>query len=411
MTLRILHVLDHSVPLHSGYTFRTLAILKEQRKLGWDTLQLTSPKHRGASEDEEDVDGFHFYRTRVSEGGWRNLPLLDQWSIIHDTERRLGEIIARARPDVVHAHSPCLNGIAALRAAGRYGIPVVYEVRAFWEDAAVDHGTATEDSLRYRATRALETWTLGRVAAVTTICEGLRQDIVARGIPADRVTVIPNAVDPDAFPPIEATDRDLKTQLGFDDAFTLGFIGSFYGYEGLDVLLDALPLILEIEPRARVLLVGGGVERERLEEQAKRLGVADRVVFPGRVPHGEVAKYYSIVDLLVYPRKSMRLTETVTPLKPLEAMAQKRLLIASNVGGHRELVEDGATGFLFEPDSPAAIAEAVRRTLEARDRWDDIRSAGRRWVETCRNWQASVAKYRSVYGALPCSSLSAGADS
>ena len=395
--MKILHVLDHSIPLHSGYTFRTRSILNEQRRLGWETLHLTSPKHRGATADEEDVEDLHFYRTRVPESGWRSLPLLDQWSVIRDTERRLAEVIERTRPDVIHAHSPCLNGIAALRAAGRRGLPVVYEVRAFWEDAAVDHGTTEESSLRYRLTRAMETWVLERASAVTTICEGLRADIVGRGIPAERVTVIPNAVNIDEFPVICAADSALRSQLGLDDAFVIGFIGSFYGYEGLDDLLDALPAILQFEPRARLLLVGGGVEEEHLKAQAARLDVTDKIVFTGRVPHRQVTRYYSLVDLLAYPRKSMRLTETVTPLKPLEAMAQGRLLVASNVGGHRELIEDGVTGFLFEADMPGALADAVKRVHSAIGNWQAIRERGRRFVVEERNWRVSVARYTDVY--------------
>ena len=399
MTLRILHVLDHSVPLHSGYSFRTLAILWEQRKRGWETLQLTSTKHYGATADEEDAEGFHFYRTRVPATGWRGKPVLNQWAVIEDTRRRIEQVAAQTRPDILHAHSPCLNGIAALRAGRKLGIPVVYEMRASWEDAAVDHGTTTEGSLRYRLSRALETWTLRRAAAVTTICEGLRKDILSRGIPAKRVTVIPNAVNPEAFPLISAPDRELQARLGLDHAFTLGFIGSFYGYEGLDTLLAAVPSILEFEPGARLLLVGGGFEEERLKAQADALGISNRVLFTGRVPHAEVTRYYSLADLLVFPRKSIRLTETVTPLKPLEAMAQGKLLIASDVGGHRELIRDDVTGRLFRPDDPKALAAAVRKMLSDRDRWDQMRAAGREWVEQERNWAASVARYADVYSA------------
>jgi PEP-CTERM/exosortase A-associated glycosyltransferase len=290
-----------------------------------------------------------------------------------------------------------LNGIAAVRAARQFNLPVVYEVRAFWEDAAVDHGTTAEDSLRYRLTRAMETWVLRRASAVTTICEGLRSDIVGRGIPADRVTVIPNAVNPDEFPLIEAPDHDLAARLGLGNAVVLGFLGSFYGYEGLDTLLSAMPAILRSEPRARVLLVGGGIEESRLKQQAERLGITDKVVFTGRVPHSEVTRYYSLVDMLVFPRKSMRLTETVTPLKPLEAMAQGRLLIASNVGGHRELIRDGVTGYLFAPDDPQALASSVQRVIADRSHWDEIKVAGREFVETQRNWRASVSRYGAVY--------------
>jgi len=398
--MRILHVLDHSVPLHSGYAFRTLAILREQRRLGWKTFHLTSSKHYGADADEEDVDGFHFFRTRVRPGGWRAAPIVSQWAVIADTRRRLETVVSQTRPDLLHAHSPCLNGIAALQVARKRGLPVVYEMRAAWEDAAVDHGTTTEGSLRYRLSRDLETWTLRRADAVTTICDGLRADIIARGVPRERVTVIPNAVDPDAFPLIGARDSMLAGELGLENAFTLGFIGSFYAYEGLDVLVTALPSLLEFEPRARLLLVGGGPEEDRLREQVARSGLADRVVFAGRVAHGDVTRYYGLIDLLVYPRKSMRLTETVTPLKPLEAMAQGRLLMASDVGGHRELVRDGATGYLFPPDRTLELSQCVRRVLDDRARWPAVRVGGRAFVEQERNWRVSVARYADVYANL-----------
>jgi PEP-CTERM/exosortase A-associated glycosyltransferase len=398
--VRVLHVLDHSIPLHSGYTFRTLSILKQQRALGWETLQLTSPKHTGAQHDEEEFDGFRFYRTRVGTGGLRGLPVLGQLSVVHDTQRRLEQVLQDTKPDLVHAHSPCLNGIAALRAARSRGIPVVYEVRAFWEDAAVDHGTTTEGSARYKLTRALETWVLKRADAVTTICEGLRSDILDRGVPAERVTVIPNAVDPEQFPLLRQPDRELQRQLSLERCFTLGFIGSFYAYEGLDLLIEALPQLLRIDPTTRVLLVGGGVAEPALKKRARELGVSEHVIFVGRVPHADVARYYSLIDLLVYPRKPMRLTETVTPLKPLEAMAQGRLLLASAVGGHRELITEGRTGFLFTPDKPDSLARAVERVLASRASWPAVREAARNFVEAERNWAASVARYRGVYGSL-----------
>ena len=396
--MRILHVLDHSIPLHSGYTFRTLSLLREQRKLGWETFHLTSPKHTAPSGPEETVDGWHFFRTPAPDAP--KLPVLAENALMRATQHRLAQLARDLRPDILHAHSPVLNAIPALRVGKALGIPVVYEVRAFWEDAAVDHGTTTEGSLRYRATRALETWALKQAAHVFTICEGLRSDIVARGIPAEKVTVIPNAVDIQNFEPGGEPDAALKASLGLDGATVLGFIGSFYAYEGLDLLLQALPQILALRPDVRVLLVGGGPQDAALKAQAQALGVADKVVFTGRVPHAEVNRYYDLVDVLAYPRHSMRLTELVTPLKPLEAMAQGRLLVASDVGGHRELIEHGVTGQLFRAGDAAALAQAVHALLDARDQWPRIRAAGRAFVERERNWAASAARYVAPFQRL-----------
>ena len=400
MSLRILHVFDHSIPLQSGYTFRSRAILREQRRLGWQTFHLTSPKHVAPGGDEEEVDGLHFFRTRWQPSGLASLPVAREFALMRALERRLLDVCGRVQPQVLHVHSPVLNAIPAIRVGRRLGIPVLYEVRAFWEDAAVDHGTSSEWGLRYRASRALETWALRHADHVTTICEGLRVDIVARGIDAARVTVIPNAVDVDDFQFGRPADEELKAKLGLQAKTVIGFIGSFYAYEGLDLLIDALPRLVMARDNLRLLLVGGGPQEAPLKQRAAERGVADRVVFTGRVPHAEVQRYYSVVDAFVYPRRSMRLTELVTPLKPLEAMAQGHLLVASDVGGHRELIRDGSTGVLFKAGRADALAEAVLRLLAAQADWPHFRSEGRAFVERDRTWTRSAAHYVSVFNRL-----------
>ena len=396
--MRILHVLDHSIPLHSGYTFRTAAILREQRALGWETFHLTSPKQINCKVLEEDVEGLHFYRTQQPTGVLSRLPALHQIADMQALQDRLEAVVLTIQPEILHAHSPVLDAIPALRVGKRHGIPVVYEVRAFWEDAAVDHGTTTEDSLRYRISRSMETYAFRHADAITCICEGLRSDIVGRGIPTDKVTVIPNAVDIEKFPLGNPPDETLKASLGLQGARVLGFLGSFYAYEGLDLLLNALPAIFQQAPDVRVLLVGGGPQEANLKAQAVQLGIADKVVFSGRVPHEQVNRYYDLVDLLVYARHAMRLTELVTPLKPLEAMAQGKIFIASDVGGHRELIRDGETGVLFRAGDAADLARKVLGLLASPERWPALRAAGRSFVETERNWQHSVANYQAVYG-------------
>ncbi len=404
--LHILHVLDHSIPLQSGYAFRTLAILGHQRERGWRTTQLTGPRQRHVGPGEETVDGWCFHRTTEAIAGGV-IPGWEYWAIIRALERRLLGLARELRPHVIHAHSPVLNAMAALRVGRRLGIPVVYEVRAFWEDAAANHGTTREGSLRYRATRALETWVLRRADAVTTICEGLRRDIIGRGVPGERVAVIPNAVDVERFALGGTADPALRSALGLDGARVLGFVGSFYAYEGLDLLVRALPLVRDAAPDVRVLLVGGGPQEEALQRLAAELGVADAVTFTGRVPHEDVGRYYDQIDVLVYPRRAIRLTDLVTPLKPLEAMAQGRLVAASDVGGHCELIGDGDTGVLFPADDPEALAQSLLELLAAEDRWPALRERARAFVEAERTWSGSVARYDAVYarvlpgGALP----------
>ena len=398
--MKILHVFDHSIPLQSGYTFRSRAILREQGRRGWQTVHVTSGKHGKVAADVETVDGLEFNRTAPPAPWVDRLPVLNQLAILTALKTRVKEVIVRERPDVVHAHSPAINGAAALLAARELGVPVVYEIRAFWEDAAVDHGTAVEGGLRYRLTRALETWVVRNANAVFTICEGLRADLAQRGVPEAKITVIPNAVDAEHFQFGLPRDRELAQTLGIGDSPVLGFIGSFYAYEGIVDLVKALPEVVKRLPELRVLLVGGGPCHAEVTALVRELGLERTVIVTGRVPHAEVDRYYSLVDVFCYPRRPMRLTELVTPLKPLEAMAQGRLVLASDVGGHKELIRHGETGWLFRAGDRAALAAGIVGMFEARERWPTLREAGRRFVETERNWPVSVANYAPVYERL-----------
>ena len=398
--MRILHVLDHSLPLHSGYAFRTAAILREQRALGYETLHLTTPRQNGGTALFEDVDDLGFHRTPLPVNPLGRLPGARYLQEMRATARRIDELVMERTPDILHVHSPVLNALPAMWIGRRHALPVVYEVRALWEDAAVDHGTTREGSIRYRLSRGLETFALRRAAHVTTICEGLRKEIVERGIPADHVTIVPNAVDVREFAFRAAPDPALRARLGLENCRVVGFAGSFYGYEGLDLLLGALAILAPKWPALRALLIGGGPQEAALRAQAGALGLADRVVFAGRVAHGEVQRYYELIDVLAYPRRRMRLTEIVTPLKPLEAMAQGRMFVASDVGGHRELVRDNETGFLFKADDVDALAQSLDRVLSDEKPWARIAEQARRFVESERTWARSARQYQAVYASL-----------
>ena len=407
MTLRVLHVLDHSLPMHSGYTFRTRAILKAQQRAGIEVRGITGLRHYDQGPDVEEADGLVFHRTRGPKNGAAlgGAPGLREWREIGLLAEAIEALCRQWRPDVLHAHSPALDGAAALRAGRRLGIPVVYEIRAFWEDASVGNLTGREGSIKYRLTRALESRVVGRADAVVTICEGLKDDLIVRGTDPARITIVPNGVDLALFGDPLPRDHALAESLGLGAGPVIGFIGSFYDYEGIDDLIAAMPALIARqrtsgEPEARLLLVGGGPRVEALRAQAEASPAREASRFVGRVPHTEVERYYALADVMAYPRKQSRLTDLVTPLKPLEAMAQGKLVAASSVGGHRELIEDGVTGRLFAPDDPAACADALAALLAERGRWDAYRAAGRAHVEQRHDWSRNVMRYRSVYQKL-----------
>lgn len=399
---RVLHVLDHSLPLHSGYTFRTRAILTAQAAAGLDVRGITGQRHNCEAASDGDgpevIEGLTFHRTP---GVGKGLPGLSEWGEIAALDRAIRKLAQSWRPDVIHAHSPALCGAAAARAARALGVPLVYEIRAFWEDAAVGNRTGTEGSLKYRLTRALETRVVQGADAVFTICEGLRDDLIARGIAPGKIGIMPNGVDMGLFGAPVVRDAALAQRLGIaPEAPVIGYIGSFYDYEGVDDLIAAMPRLRAAHPGARLLLVGAGPMDAAWRAAAAALAEPEAVIFTGRVPHNEVEQYYALIDVLAYPRKHQRLTDLVTPLKPLEAMAQRRLVAASDVGGHRELITDGITGTLFSPDNPDACAAALAQLLDAREEWDALRNRAQEHVKTRHDWAQNVRRYLPVYQSL-----------
>jgi len=395
--MKILHILDHYKPHFSGYVFRTASILKNQRELGIEPVLVTSPKHGKAGKPLEEIDGMRVYRTPESEFG--QLPFVKEKRLMGALRRRIEEAVELERPDLIHAHSPSLNGMPALKAARRFGIPLVYEVRAFWEDAAVDHGSFTEGSLKYRMSKMLETSLLRDADAIFTICDGLKADIGARGIRSDKITIIPNCVDAEAFAPLER-DRELAARLGLEGKTVFGFIGSFYHYEGLLMLLESFAKALEGGMDARLLLVGSGPEHEEVQRRAAQMGLIGPVVITGKVPHEEVNRYYSLIDVLVYPRLSMRLTELVTPLKPLEAMAMGKVVLGSDVGGIKELVNHGQDGFLFPAGDVGALSCLLKELASGGKDLAGISARAMQTVHLKHNWGRAVERYLPVYRRL-----------
>jgi len=396
--MKVLHILDHSLPVFSGYSFRSANIVRFQKSSGITPVVLTSPKHGSGENTEEEIDGIRYYRTAtLASNKLVDLPLVKEQRLMSRLKGRIREVVKKERVDLIHSHSPSLNGLPAAKVAKDFGLPFVYEARAFWEDAAVDHGTFKENSLRYCLSRAVETRLFRRADAAIVIAEGMRNDLVQRRIERSSVSVIPNGVDVCEFQP-RARNAEIAGRLGLNGGPVFGFVGSFYHYEGLSFFLQSFPRILAKFPHAKLLLIGGGPEEPALRSASG--GCGNAVQFLGKIPHAQVPDYYSVMDVLIFPRRKMRLTELVTPLKPLEAMAMGKAVLASDVGGHCELIEHEKTGLLFHADDSKALeAEAIRIAHSASLR-ADLGRDGRTYVEQTRQWPDIVSRYSNIYNKL-----------
>jgi PEP-CTERM/exosortase A-associated glycosyltransferase len=390
----IVHVLDHALPVVSGYSVRSHHLLRALAQAGIRVMAVASSASPGACL-QDDIDGVPYVRLPLRNADEPYNPANAAWSVAR-LSRWLAQAVRERGAAVLHAHSPATNGVSAWWAARRTGVPLVYEVRARWETAAVDRGVGKEGNLRFRIIEAMETWVLRRADAVTTISLGLIRDVERRGIARDRIFHVPNGIDTQRFQPRQA-DAELVERLGLRGYLVFGFLGYFFAYEGLSDLIDAFARIVPSLPHSKLLLVGEGEREADLRRQVARLGVGDHVVIAPAVPPSEVQRYYSVCDVLVYPRRSSVTTQATTPLKPLEAMAMGKPVVASDVGGLRELLQHEHTGLLVEAGNPQSLAETLRTIANDADLRRRLGENGRDYVVQERDWSHIVRVYVDLY--------------
>jgi glycogen synthase len=400
---RVLHVLDHSFPVLSGYSVRSESLTVAQLRAGLQPQILTGPFHQlddPAASDTITRD-VPCRRTSLADSPARRLverrvPILGELAAVRLVQERISAWLTEERFDLVHAHSPALWGLAAARARRSHKFAFVYEIRAFWEDAAVDQGKTRPGSLRYQVCRGLESRVARRADAVVGIARHILEDLRGRGIPDEKLFHIPNGVEADRFP-VRPPDKELAANLGLDGAFVFGFIGSLYHYEGISWLVGALSELRRRRLPIKLLVVGTGEDTTGIRRAIQQTGSEEHVVLAGRVPPGVVAQYYSVADVLVYPRLKIRLTELTTPLKPLEAMAQAKPVLASNVGGIRELVEHEQTGLLFEPGNVDDFCRQAERLIRNEAFRRDLGERARQQTLRERDWKVLARRYQAVY--------------
>ena len=392
--MKILHVLNDSLPSLCGYTIRSATIVQFQSELGLDPVVLTSPHHEAPVNGEVELIR-EIRHHRCSPRVQKKFPVLHEIDVINRMAKRADEVVRQEQPDLIHAHSPCLWGVAALRVARRRKLPFVYEIRGFWEDAAVDQKKTTETSLKYRLSRWLETRVVRQADVVTTIAQQLKDDLVQRGINPDKIFLVPNGVNTDRFV-AQDLDQTLINELRLQDRARFGFIGSLYPWEGVEHLIRAVPRVVTQIPNAHCLIIGGGPQDAMLRDLITQLDLNAYVTLTGSVPYDQILRYYSIMDVLVYPRISTRNTEMCTPLKPLEAMAMQKAVLGSSVGGIRELMPNGV-GLQCQPGNSQDIAAKCVQLLSQPELRNKIGRAAKDCVTRQRDWKNIVQRYVEVY--------------
>jgi glycosyltransferase involved in cell wall biosynthesis len=401
----VLHVVSVALPHRlAGYSVRTQSVIESQIAAGFDAQALVRsgfPKGTGGPPGVADRVGTVVYN-RVEPLPWTGRP----HEMIGRVVAASTELVARFRPAVLQPASNHIQAQIALSLGREIGVPVVYEVRGFWEESWSSRLAGGEDAAmtsdRYRMTRQIETASMLAADAVVTLSEVMRGEIVARGCDPTRVIVVPNAVNVDRFRP-RPRDDALASRLGIDPGDeVVGYITSLNPYEGIPYLLEAAAILRARGRRVRVLLVGEGEEESTIRATANRLGLdADgTLIMPGRVPHEEVMGYYSLIDAFVVPRTANRVAQLVTPLKPYEAMALERALVVSDLPALREVVIPGETGLTFRPEDSDDLADVLATLLDDPALRTRLGRRAREWIASERTWARNGQIYRALFERL-----------
>lgn len=400
----VVHLVKESAPyLSNGFCSRSHYNFKSELAAGLKPIVLTEPGFPwnldvGAGARPEAIhDGIGHYHFDLGDVEPAELPVDQMLEIWAELAYRKVQII---RPAVIHASSgrrgyeTALVGLALKR---KTGLPFVYEVRSFFEANWTGENEREGTGEIYEKRMAVELLCMQEADRVLTIGEAMRDDLVQRGIPAEKVDIIPNGVDTAIFQP-QVRDEQLSASLGLSGVPTFGYVSNMDHYrESQETLVRAAAVLRDRGSDLHCLLVGDGPRRETIAELAEELGVADRVHLLGRVQHEQIPAYYSLIDLFVVPRIPERAATYVTPLKPFEAMATGRPVIVSDLPALREIVDEPHRGLTFRPGDEVALADVLERLQHDPEEARRLAEAGMSWVRAERHWGANGQRYKEAF--------------
>ena len=399
-----IYLLHNSLPWDSqGYATRSHAIIKSTNTGDWKVSGVTRlgyPYDRHTNTRAEEIpetsliDGVTYYRLGKKLGALSGVS-----NFLNAYAARAATLVADLKPAIIHAASSNWNGIVGNHLAKQAGVPSVYEVRGLWEVTARSREPGYEFTLRHRLSVALETQACVQASHVFALTNALKQELIRRGVNGEKITLLPNCVDVGRFLPRER-DTDLEASLGLTGKTVIGYVGSLLDYEGLNLLMAAGKELSATRNDFHILIVGGGAATEVLSKQVAELGIGDVVTFTGRVPHADVERYYSLVDIAPFPRLALPVCEMVSPLKPFEAMAMEKACVVSSVDALTEIVQDGVTGRVFEKNSVADLARVLAELLDNPSQIRHYGTTSRKWVEENRTWERNAKIVHDTYKEL-----------
>ncbi|MFF5790428.1 glycosyltransferase family 4 protein [Paeniglutamicibacter sp. NPDC012692] len=396
-----LHFLTNSLPhTGSGYAQRTHSILTALHAAGWNTQVFTRVNYplvvgKATAKNLDTVSSIEYRRILPRKLKTEMLAKIQQQA------EALADAVSRNRPSILHTTTDFTNALSVMAVAEAYELPWVYEVRGQLADTwASSRPESAKSSQRYKLFKEREAFVAARASHVVTLGEAMKQELIAQGVARNRITISPNAIGDDYLePPISRLAAREALGLSSEHQY-VGTVSSLVAYEGLDLLVHAFADLVPRNPMLRLLVVGSGVERNNLIELSEKLGVGKYCIFPGRVPREEARTYHCAMDIFVVPRRDLSVTQVVTPLKPVEALACEVPVVAADLPALREIVVHGRTGLLVDPDNAGKLAQAIENLLRDSSKRASMGVAGRARVLAERTWGRNTHKLLKVYEEL-----------
>jgi glycosyltransferase involved in cell wall biosynthesis len=458
--MKILHVLANSSPDVNGYAVRTQMLLQYQNELdGIENLGLTSPwyPNRDTMVEPYELNGVKYLRTlhpsrkknrKISHKlinyftrnqeenlintlrdpqkkkllprfvfdfiysgvskvggairhffriGWK---VVEEKILIKYFMKRILEVATMENIDVIHAHTPYRVGLPAMKAARKLGIPFVYEMRGMWEETAVANGRWMRNGPAYRRFQRYETRVLRQADEVICISETLKKEAISRGVQENKITVVTNAVERSITEVINESElypTAVKQLQQEEKTCVIGYIGSLREMEGVNLTAQAVAKIIQKGHNVRFFVLTGESGQHELRQLCASLGIEGSSVILGPVPHKEVAAFYNLIDIFVVSRPNSRVTQLVTPLKPFEAMAMSRTVIASKLPALEEIIQDEKTGLLYQADDLDDLTRVIERCVLEPKLREQLGHAAKDWVLNNRTWDVVVKNTLDAY--------------
>lgn len=402
--MKVFHILYQSLPQTSGSSIRSRDILLSQKSIGVDVVAITSPFQHSITGNEYDtIQGIKYYRTSKKKkesnfGSEKSTfekvkKLISIFSFLFQVNKWIGI----EKPEIIHAHAMFYCAIPALIIGKLRNIPVIYEFRSLWMYDVKKDEQRKQKSYISDFWFKLEVFLLNKSDYVVFLNKNLENYFIEKGYSFKNSIVIDNAVNVELIKDV----KNIKPKKNEANDIRFGYIGTLTPYEGLILLIETFQELYDEGYAYKLLIYGDGEQKNEIQKIIELRNDVPTIEYKGRIKSSEIYKAYNQIDVVINPRIKSQITDSVTPLKPLEAMAYEKLFIGSDVGGIVEIVKSGENGVLFKADNKESLKENLHYVFNLSEyNQTKIKSQALKYVENHKSWHQNAYRYLQLYQKL-----------